>query len=104
LVDATISHGAALPGAGPRCIGSNGIAAEAPLANSARGVAAMRVNIRLRQRCVKWLTRSAYTILALVGAVPYAVAGDLIQTVPGLWIPATALSLTLVTAVVKSQK
>jgi hypothetical protein len=64
----------------------------------------MRINIRSRQRCVKWLTRSAYSTLALVSAVPYAVAGDLIQTVSGLWVPATALSLTLVTAVVKSQK
>lgn len=64
----------------------------------------MRMNIRWRQRCVKWLTRSAYSMIALVGAVPYAVAGDLIPTVSGLWAPATALSLTLVTAVVKSQK
>jgi hypothetical protein len=64
----------------------------------------MRLSIRWRQRCVKWLTRFAYSLLALVGAVPYAMAGDLIQTVSGLWVPATALSLTLVTAVVKSQK
>jgi hypothetical protein len=53
---------------------------------------------------VKWLTRAAYSTLALISAVPYAVAGDLIQPVSGLWVPATALSLTLVTAVVKSQK
>ena len=64
----------------------------------------MRMNIRWRQRCVRWLTRSAYSMLALVGAVQYAVAGDLIQTVSGPWVPATALSLTLVTAIVKSQK
>jgi hypothetical protein len=64
----------------------------------------MRVNIRWKRRRRKWLTRSAYSVLALVGAMPYAVAGDLIQTGSGVWIPATALSLTLVTAVVKSQK
>ena len=64
----------------------------------------MRMNIRWRQRCAKWLTRAAYSALAIISAVPYAAAGDLIQTVSGLWVPATALSLTLVTAVVKSQK
>jgi len=64
----------------------------------------MRVSIRWRRRCVKWLRRSTYSMLAVIGAVPYAAAGDLIQTVSGLWVPATALSLTLVTAVVQSQK
>ena len=64
----------------------------------------MRMNIRWRRRCAKWLTRAAYSTLALISAVPYAAAGDLIQTASGPWVPATALSLTLVTAVVKSQK
>jgi hypothetical protein len=43
-------------------------------------------------------------MLASIGVVPFALAGDMIPTVSGLWAPATALSLTLVTAVVKSQK
>ena len=64
----------------------------------------MRMNIRWRRRCAQWFTRAAYSALALISAVPYAAAGDLIPTVSGLWAPATALSLTLVTAVVKSQK
>jgi hypothetical protein len=64
----------------------------------------MRMSIRWRQRCATWLTRAAYSALALVSAVPYAAAGDLIQTVSGLAVPATALSLALVMAVVKSQK
>ena len=64
----------------------------------------MRVNIRWKQRCVKWLRRLAYSALALISVAPYAMAGDLVQTVSGLWVPATALSLSLVTAVVKSQK
>ena len=64
----------------------------------------MRMSIQWRNRFEKWLTRSAYSMLALIGAVPYALAGDLIPTVSGLWAPATALSLALVTAVVKSQK
>jgi hypothetical protein len=64
----------------------------------------MRVNIGWEQRCAKWLARAAYSALTLVSAVPYAAAGDLNQTGSGLWLPATALSLTLVTAVVKSQK
>jgi len=71
-------------------------------ANGATGFAVMRMNIRWRQRLVKWLTGAAYSTLALISAVPYAAAGDLMQTVSGLWVPATALSLTLVTAVVKS--
>jgi hypothetical protein len=64
----------------------------------------MCMSIRGRHRFEKWLTRSAYSMLALLGAVPYALAGDLGPTVSGLWAPATALSLTLVTAVAKSQK
>jgi hypothetical protein len=64
----------------------------------------MRMSIRCRHRFTKWLTRSAYSMLASIGVVPCALAGDLIPTVSGLWAPATALSLTLVTAIVKSQK
>jgi hypothetical protein len=64
----------------------------------------MRMTIRWRHRCAKWLARAAYLALALAGAAPCAAAGKVIQTVPGLWVPATALSLTLVTAVVKSQE
>jgi hypothetical protein len=64
----------------------------------------MRLNIRWRQWCAKWLARAVYSALTLISAVPYAAAGDLIQTASGPWVPATALSLTLVTAVVKSQK
>ena len=63
------------------------------------------MNIRWRRRCATWLTRAAYSAFALISAVPYAAADDdLIPTVSGLWVPATALSLTLVSAVVKSQK
>jgi len=42
--------------------------------------------------------------LAIVGWVPAAAAADFGQAVCSPWVPATALSLTLVTAVIKSQK
>lgn len=50
------------------------------------------------------LARAAAALLALCGAMPDAFAGDLMPTGPGLWISAAALSLTLVTAVIRSQK
>jgi hypothetical protein len=50
------------------------------------------------------VVRGAVAALALCGVVPDAWAGDLIQTVSGLYVPATALSLTLVTAVMRAQK
>jgi hypothetical protein len=42
--------------------------------------------------------------LAIVALVPVAAAADFGQAVCSPWVPATALSLTLVTAVIKSQK
>ncbi len=51
-----------------------------------------------------WLARGAAAGFALCGAMPDALAGDLMQRGASLWVPATALSLTLVTAVIRSQK
>jgi len=53
---------------------------------------------------VDMILRSAAAALVLCGVMPDALAGDLIQTVSSLSVPATALSLTLVTAVMRSQK
>jgi hypothetical protein len=103
LADATIAVGPSLVAAASR-IGTGINLLHAAQEINANGVAIMRMNNRWKRRCRRWLTRSAYSMLALISAVPYAVAGDLIQTVSGLWVPATALSLTLVTAVVRSQK
>jgi|GEM_PF-5439298 hypothetical protein len=50
------------------------------------------------------VVRGAVAALALCGAMSDALAGEVIQTVSGLYVPATALSLTLVTAVIRSQK
>ncbi len=58
-----------------------------------------------------FLKRSTYLMahgvaatLALCGAMPDAMAGELTQTLSSLYVPATALSLTLVSAVMKGQK
>jgi hypothetical protein len=40
----------------------------------------------------------------LCGVVTAAGASDLVQTIPGVWVPGAALSLTLITAVMGSQK
>jgi hypothetical protein len=56
--------------------------------------------MRLTPRLLQWLAAA----LAVLGLVPAAAAADLGQAVCSPWVPATALSLTLVTAVIKSQK
>jgi hypothetical protein len=56
--------------------------------------------MRLTWRIWHWMTAA----LAIVGFVPAAAAADFGQAVSSPWVPATALSLTLVTAVIKSQK
>jgi hypothetical protein len=53
---------------------------------------------------VDMVLRSALAVLALYGAMSDAWAGEVIQSVSNLCVPATALSLTLVTAVIRSQK
>ena len=64
----------------------------------------MRVNHGFARTSRYWVARGAAAGLALCGAIPDALAGDLMQRGPSLWVPATALSLTLVTAVIRSQK
>jgi hypothetical protein len=67
-------------------------------------VTAMRISARLRKRRGARIARWAFATLALCGFIPDAVAGDLVQRMSSLWVAATALSLTLVTAVSRPQK
>jgi hypothetical protein len=62
------------------------------------------VNPALRKRLGVWLARATLALLVSGGVVPVAFAGDLLQTMSSVWVPATALSLALVSAVGKSQK
>jgi hypothetical protein len=55
---------------------------------------------RLRDRIVV----SALATLTLLGPTSDALAGDLTSTPSGLWVPATALSLTLITEVMRLHK
>ncbi len=56
--------------------------------------------MRWASRIVRWTAGG----IAIVALVPAAAAADLGHAVSSVWVPATALSLTLVTAVIKSQK
>ncbi len=64
----------------------------------------MRVNRAWRQRLGVWLGRLALAGIVTSCLVPAALAGELLQTMSNLWVPATALSLALASAVGKSQK
>jgi hypothetical protein len=64
----------------------------------------MRINALLRKRRGARIARWTFATLALCGIVPDAVAGDLVQAMSSFWVSATALSLTLVTAVSRPQK
>jgi hypothetical protein len=64
----------------------------------------MRINPLLAKAIRTRVARWTFAGLASTLVVSDAVAGDLVQPIHSLWVPATALSLTLVTAVVKSQK
>jgi len=66
----------------------------------------MRLRERLRRGWRSRIVRCAAAMIAFVALVPAAAAAaaDLGQAVCSPWVPATALSLTLVTAVIKSQK
>ena len=45
-----------------------------------------------------------WAAFAIGGVAPDAMAGPLVQGASSVWGPATALSLTLVTAIIRSQK
>jgi hypothetical protein len=64
----------------------------------------MRVNPAWRQRLGVWFVRLALAGIVTGSLVPVAFAGELMQTMSNLWVPATALSLALASAVGKSQK
>ncbi len=64
----------------------------------------MRVSKQLRMRWASRVARWTAAGIAMVALVPAAAAADLGHAVSSVWVPATALSLTLVTAVIKSQK
>jgi hypothetical protein len=64
----------------------------------------VRLNRAWRQRVGVWLAQLALAGLVTSCLVPVAHAGELLQTMSNLWVPATALSLALASAVGKSQK
>jgi hypothetical protein len=61
----------------------------------------MRVNERQTRRVAR-ISRIVAAIALCLAAMP-SMAADLVQTPPTLWISATALSLTLVTAAIRSK-
>lgn len=58
----------------------------------------MRVRDQPPKRPLARISRRIVAAIALCGAAMPSVAGDLIQTLPDLWVSATALSLALATA------
>jgi hypothetical protein len=50
------------------------------------------------------IARWALAAISLCALAPMVMADDLVQTLPSLWVPATALSLTLVTAANRPKK
>jgi hypothetical protein len=50
------------------------------------------------------IPRRVFAAIALCGVAPVVMADDLLQTLPSLWVPAAALSLTLVTAAGRSKR
>jgi hypothetical protein len=64
----------------------------------------MRMNAMRRKRRGAGISLWAFGAVALCGAMPDAVASDLVHAMSGVWAPAAALSLTLITAVMGSQR
>ena len=64
----------------------------------------MRIATSARACPASWVARGAAASVAMLAGIPDALAADLSNAVPSLWVPATALSLTLVTAVIRSKK
>ena len=64
----------------------------------------MCMNAMPRKRRGAGFSPWAFGAVALCGAMPDAVASDLVHAMSGVWAPAAALSLTLITAVTGSQK
>ena len=65
----------------------------------------MRMNARRKKRGAPRLSLWAwFAAVPLFGVMPDAVAGDLVPAFSPLWAAATALSLTLITAVRGSQR
>ncbi len=58
----------------------------------------MRVRDRQKKGRVAGISRRIYAAIALCAVAMPSVAVDLSQTLPHLWVSATALSLTLVSA------
>ena len=59
----------------------------------------MRVNVTRRQRRILTCARWGLAILMLCGLAPDAIASDLVRALSSTSVPATLLSLTLMTAV-----
>jgi hypothetical protein len=69
----------------------------------------MRMNAKPRRRRGSRISLSrilawAFGAVVLCGVMSAAGTSDLVQTIPGVWVPGAALSLTLITAVMGSQK
>jgi hypothetical protein len=58
----------------------------------------MRVKDQLQKRRVAGLSRRILAAIVLCGVAMPGMAAELVQSLPHLWVSATALSLALVTA------
>jgi hypothetical protein len=58
----------------------------------------MRVRDQQKKRWVTGISRRVFAVIVLCGAAMPSVAAEVVQTLPNLWVSATALSLTLATA------
>ncbi len=61
----------------------------------------MRVSVHKTYRRVARMSRRIVAAIALCAVAMPSMALDLVQTLPHLWVSATALSLTLVTAAIR---
>jgi hypothetical protein len=64
----------------------------------------MRVSDQQKRHRVAKISRCAFVAIGLCGVTTPVMADELIQTLPNLWVSATALSLTLVTAASRPKK
>jgi hypothetical protein len=64
----------------------------------------MRMSERRGKRRIARISRRLVAAGVLCAVALPCMAADLVQTLPHLWVSATALSLTLVTAVIKSKQ
>jgi hypothetical protein len=64
----------------------------------------MRMNAMPKKRPGGRTLLCAFALVLLCGVIPDAVASGLIHSMSGAWPPAAALSLTLITAVMGSQR